>query len=226
MQFILANSWADGVASLSDRLNDELASDKKVLWLVSGGSNIPASVEIMSSVPWEQSLKLSIMLNDERFGPPGHTDSNWTQLFEAGFEPKQSKMLPILQANMSYDETLRNFAQQTEQAFAENNIVISQIGMGADSHVAGILPDSPAAQEQSALVAGFESSPYTRLTLTFPALKKVDVAYVMVFGESKRLALDKLRDTEAPLAEQPAQILKQLPEVYIYSDQVGDGRER
>lgn len=221
MQFILANDWSDGIASLSARLNQELSEGKKVLWLLSGGSNIPASVEIMNNLPGELTGNLSIMLNDERFGPVGHADSNWEQLFQAGLDPKQARMLPVLQIDMDLQQTIDHYAQQAEQAFANHDIVISQIGMGADGHIIGILPGSPAAAEETRWASGYDSPPYVRLTLTFPAMRQINVGYVMAFGEAKSQAVQNLKQ-ELPLNEQPAQILKQLPEVYFYSDQVGE----
>lgn len=219
MQFILANDWSDGTASLSARLNKELSEGKKVLWLLSGGSNIPASVEIMSSLPGELTGNLTIMLNDERFGRVGHPDSNWEQLFQTGFDPKQAHMLPVLQIDMNLEQTIEHYAQQAEQAFGGSDIVISQIGMGADGHIIGILPGSPAAAEETAWAAGYDSPPYIRLTLTFPAMRQINVGYVMAFGDAKRQAVQDLKQ-DLPLNQQPAQILKQLPEVYFYSDQV------
>lgn len=222
MHFILTNDWTEGKTALTNRLVTELTADKKVLWLVSGGSNIPASIDIMKSIPSDLSHNLNIMLNDERYGPVGHPASNWNQLFEAGFDPKQAHMLPVLQPDAGFDESLSHYAAITEQALAENTIVISQIGMGADAHVAGILPGSPAAEEETALVSGYESHPFTRLTLTFPALRQIDVAYVFAYGDAKKPALEKLKTSDQPLSEVPALILKEIPEVYIYNDQIGD----
>jgi hypothetical protein len=47
-------------------------------------------------------------------------------------------------------------------------------------------------------------------------------AYVFAFGDAKREALQQLRDESLSLDDQPAQIIKQLPEAYVYSDQLSD----
>jgi 6-phosphogluconolactonase/glucosamine-6-phosphate isomerase/deaminase len=54
--------------------------------------------------------------------------------------------------------------------------------------------------------------------LTPAALKKVSTAYVFAFGDSKKEALKSLRDQDLPIDKQPAQILKSLPEAYLYTD--------
>ena len=46
-------------------------------------------------------------------------------------------------------------------------------------------------------------------------------AYVFAFGADKKPALENLL-TNIDLIVQPAQILKSLPEAYVYNDQVGD----
>jgi 6-phosphogluconolactonase/glucosamine-6-phosphate isomerase/deaminase len=54
--------------------------------------------------------------------------------------------------------------------------------------------------------------------LTFPALRHITAAYAFAFGNTKQQALSTLKDRSVPPREQPAQILKQLPEAYVYSD--------
>jgi 6-phosphogluconolactonase/glucosamine-6-phosphate isomerase/deaminase len=90
MKFIRTEGWDEAIADFTDRLLAELSAGKKVLWLTSGGSNIKASVEIMSKVPEPLTANLSVMPSDERFGPPGHADSNWQKLLAAGFDGKQA----------------------------------------------------------------------------------------------------------------------------------------
>ena len=222
MQFILTTGWEDGIASLAERLVHELAAGKRVLWLVCGGSNIPASVEVMGSISPELSRGLAVTLTDERYGEVGHQDSNWAQLMQAGFTPNNAIMLPVLQPGLSLDQTVSRYAQMIETGLESADCVIAQIGMGEDGHVAGILPGSAAASEKNALAFGYQGDPFTRLTLTFPALQKINAAYVFAFGDNKKTALKNLAQKKLALAKQPAQVLKQLPEAYVYNDQVGE----
>jgi 6-phosphogluconolactonase/glucosamine-6-phosphate isomerase/deaminase len=223
MKYIRTAGWDDGVADLTERLVRELASGKRVLWLVSGGSNIPVSVQIMDNIPAELRAKLSVMLADERFGEVDHAESNWAQLLQAGFATEKVTALPVLQAGLDFEQTLARYIDSTQQAFADNEVVIAQLGIGDDGHIAGILPGSPAIAETKALVSGYQSTPFQRLTLTFPALRQVSVAYAFAFGNTKHQALTNLQTRSIPPRKQPAQILKQLSEAYVYSDQFEDG---
>jgi 6-phosphogluconolactonase/glucosamine-6-phosphate isomerase/deaminase len=221
MKYILTAAWDDGVADLTERLVRELAGGKRVLWLTSGGSNIPSSVQIMDNISSGQSKNLSVSLADERFGEPGHNESNWTKLLQAGFKGKHATLLPVLEAGLTFEQTIEKYNQLIEKAFKDNDVIIAQLGVGPDGHVTGILPNSPATTAKT-LVAGYENPPFKRMTLTFPGLRRVTAAYVFAFGKPKQQALVSLRDKALPLKQQPAQILNELPEAYMYSDQVGE----
>jgi len=221
MKIIHSEGFEEGIADLTQRLTNELKLGRKVLWLTSGGSNIPPAVKIMDVIPEDLSRGLTVMPNDERYGEPGHQDSNWQQLLDAGFKPKAAKTLPVLQAGLSFEDTAKAFETTAHQAFKDKDVVISQLGMGPDGHVSGILPDSPAALETKAWVTAYEHPPLRRISLTFPALRQVTAIYLFAFGDEKLPALQALRDKDLPLAEQPAQILKELPEAYLYTDQLG-----
>lgn len=222
MKYVLTTGWDDGVADLAKRLVRELSSGKRVLWLVSGGSNIPASVKVMMNMPESLSKNLSISLIDERWGPPGHKDSNWQQLLQAGFDGKQASLLPVLRPGVGFQQAIKYYDDLIRRALADNDTAIGQLGIGPDGHIAGILPGSPAASENKALAVGYEAPPLKRLTLTFPALRRLDATYVLAFGGSKRQALESLLSEKHGLDEQPSQILKEVAEAYVYNDQVGE----
>jgi 6-phosphogluconolactonase len=209
----------EGAAPLQNRLVSELEAGKNVVWIVTGGSSIPLSVTVMRNIPDDLTKRLSIYWTDERYGDIGHPDSNALLLEQAGFDPKQARMVNVLAKDLNLEETSEQYALSVAAAFEAADIVIALIGMGPDGHVCGILPGSPAV-ESDKLVVGYVTETFTRITLTPKALKMyVDAAYVFAFGEAKKEALANLL-VKKPLSEQPAQILKQLPEAYVYNDQI------
>jgi 6-phosphogluconolactonase/glucosamine-6-phosphate isomerase/deaminase len=221
MQFIRTDDWQSGIIDLSKRLQRELETGHQVLWLTTGGSNIAACVSIMRQLDSDSTSRLTIMLSDERYGPVGHPDSNAAALDLAGFAPMQANVIPILVAGLDLAATRENYQAAALAAFQKAEIVIGQFGIGSDGHIAGILPNSPATDTVD-FVAAYEGPDFTRLTLTAHALKRLAVAYAFVFGDSKAEALERLHDLSLPYREQPAQLLKELPEAYIYNDQIGD----
>lgn len=221
MECIKTAGWQRGIKDLSARLTTELKTGKKVLWFIGGGSNIEASVKIMANLPDELTKQLAIFLTDERYGDVDHIHSNSKQLFDTGFQPKDAIFLPMLQPGFTMEETQERYAQALERAVDHADIVIAQSGIGPDGHIAGILPHSPAVKA-TGWITGYQAPNYTRVTMTFDALRHIDAAYYMAFGDDKKEALTRLRDEALSLDDQPAQILKELPEAYVYNDQIGE----
>ncbi len=222
MKCIRIDSSSDVKAPLAVRLLRELESEdvKRVLWIVAGGSNIAMTVEVMQQLPDELTPKLAIALSDERFGPVGHPDSNLQQLFNAGFQPKQASVIPVLTPGLPLKETCERYSSAMQAAFGAADVTIAQLGIGSDGHIAGVLPGTAGVNSKE-LVVGYETETYTRITLTLKALKKVTAAFAFAFGADKHETLEKLCNKDLPLAKQPAQILQRIHESYVYNDQVG-----
>lgn len=220
MRFIKIGSMDDGRSPLRDRLLHELNAGKDVLWLIPGGSNIPLSAAIMGEIPDDMTARLTLLLTDERYGEVDHPDSNQRQLREAGFDMKQARFLSVLDGS-SLEDTVHRYGQNFQKAASAADIIIGQFGMGADGHIAGCLPGSPAVASGD-FTAGYAAGQYTRITLTPKAISQITSAYLFAFGAEKLPALEKLHTRDAAIDEQPAQIIKQLPEAFVYNDQIGD----
>lgn len=209
---------------MASRIISALNGSRKVLWLICGGSNIAGASDAMSMIRDEvlphMLPNLTVGQTDERYGPVGHADSNWQQMKDNGFGFDDIKTLPILE-DKPLAETVADYASKIGHAISatrENGgLIIAQFGMGADGHIAGMLPRSQAVNDTK-LVSGYEGKPFTRISLTPTALRMIQVAYAFVFGATKARAVTDLRDKALPLEEEPAQILKQIPEASLASD--------
>lgn len=221
MKFIKSKDWHPAINVIQARLTLELSQGRKVLWLLSGGSNVHASVTIMQSLAAENTVNLTMLLADERYGVVAHEESNATKLFAAGFDPKLGTLLSVLTPNTSFAATRDHFDILARQAFKEADIIIGQFGIGADGHIAGILPHSAAVTSPD-FVCAYAAEPFQRLTLTHHALKRVIVAYVLAYGIDKHEALDLLSKKMVPYSEQPSQFIKELPEAYVFNDYIGE----
>jgi 6-phosphogluconolactonase/glucosamine-6-phosphate isomerase/deaminase len=220
MQFLRENKGAV-VQAIAARICDELFTGKRVLWLVSGGSNIEIEATVMQKLRNHCTDRLSglaILPMDERYGAPGHADSNTEALRQAGFDPGVATWVDVLMHNVSFEQTIDFYNEVTAAAIANAGVIVGQFGLGADAHVAGILPGSPATDDTTKTAVGYKWSDYTRLTLTPHALKEVDVAYVPAYGAGKKTALQRLRDNKELLKELPAKLLYDIPEVCVYNE--------
>ncbi len=208
--------------ALGQRLRSELAAGRRVLWLVSGGSNIGPSVSIMKSLSGELSRNLTVIPCDERYGQPGHVDSNWQQLLDGGFDGKQATLLPALKEGLDFNQNTSFYNDLMAKATSSADVIIVQLGMGSDGHVSGILPKTPACRETVESIVNYEAPPLRRMTSTFHNLRQASAIYLLAYGEGKADQLRRLKAEDVPLDEQPAQILKEISEAYVYNDQVED----
>ncbi len=224
MEFIKTPDSTAGKQAVLARLQAELHSGKHVLWLLCGGSGVADEASILKNLlASTDASRLHVMLMDERFGPVGHSDSNWQQLQDAGCDFKAQQATPVLtQTDQTLDETVAAYAANVAKAMDKADAIIGYFGMGADGHTAGILPHTPAALEETQLAVGYESPPFIRITMTHPALVRVTAAYVFAFGQAKTEALHRLKANTEAFEALPAKLLRELPEAYVYNDVVGD----
>lgn len=225
MQVIKSPNQEDGIEDLSSRLNQSLNEGKRILWLISGGSNINAACEIMRRVPDNHSDQLIISLIDERYGEPGHQDSNFQQLLIAGFNKKRAQLVPVLYKGLSLEDTASKYEEFLADATNNVDTSIGLLGIGDDCHIAGILPNSNAATEKESLVAAYNGGQYQRITTTFQLLEKLTICYAFAFGDNKNQALTEVIEGKHSIVEKPALILRELNESYLYSDQVGNTKD-
>jgi 6-phosphogluconolactonase/glucosamine-6-phosphate isomerase/deaminase len=222
MQFLREDQKA-AVRTIAARICDELFAGKRVLWLTSGGSNVNAEVIIMQALRTHCADKLdglAILPMDERYGAPGHENSNTEALRHAGFDPGAATWVDVLMHDVSFEQTVSFYNEIAATALSKAGVVIGQFGLGSDAHVAGVLPGSPAVNADETTVAGYEWEDYVRMTLTPTALKQVDTAYVLAYGEGKKDALERLRANIESLSELPAKLLYDIPEIYVYNDAI------
>ena len=198
----------------------QLELGKRVLFFVTGGSSIAVGVkiaELLCAYPKQDLIKnLTITLTDERYGPLGHKDSNWQQLLEKGFNLLGAKLIPILNGE-SRDDTVKNFNEILHQEFRVAEYKIGLFGIGADGHTAGILPESEAVNSAD-LAYGYDTPTFSRITLTPEAIEKLDEAVVWVQGENKWSVLEDLEKNDINITKQPAQILKRVSLLTIFTD--------
>jgi len=201
---------------LANSIITQLNLNKKVLWFATGGSSIKVASIASKKIAEVTHNKLTIMLTDERYGEPTHPDSNWQQLLTTGFNLPQAKLIPILTGE-NRDTTVKKFNENLKKEFANADYKIGLFGVGGDGHTAGILPNSPAVNYPD-LAFGYDSEKFERITMTKNAIAMLDEAVVFMQGENKWPVIKDLKEKDLPFKIQPAQILKQVPLLTIFTD--------
>lgn len=219
MQFVRYNSILQVSNLLATFLQNQLAQQKQVLWLVAGGSCIPVATSAAQQLS-AKTNNLHITITDERFGKAKHPDSNWRQLLQNGFTVPNAQFYPVITTS-DVSSSTSNYANTLTKLFHMCPVRIGLFGIGTDGHTAGILPNSQATKQSNKLATWFDTPPYTRITTTSAAIKQLTHAFVFTQGKEKWPVLDQLED-DLPIAIQPAQILKKVPYLTIYNDYKGD----
>lgn len=191
------------------------------LWLVSGGSCIEPEVNILKQLTDDEIAAMTVMLADERYGPAGHADSNFTKLMAAGFVRPGLRFENLLKRGMPFAQTTAQYNTTLKNAFAESDTIIATLGIGEDGHTAGILPRSAAAADNNSAVVGYRAADFDRLTAGFSTLRHIDEAFVFAYGEAKRPPLLALQAQAAGTEDFPSMVLHDLHQVTIYNDSIG-----
>jgi 6-phosphogluconolactonase/glucosamine-6-phosphate isomerase/deaminase len=199
---------------LRESLEKHLKNKQKTLFFIPGGSALSLIPPVLETLSPELFSFLSLTLTDERYGEVNHKDSNWQQFLEK--TPKlPQECFPVLQGKNKEDteNDFEMFLKNTSSHFEKR---IGLFGMGADGHIAGILPESKAVDSQN-LCVSYKGGDFYRITLTFKAFSLFDEIFLFAKGENKWPMIENLKK-DIPLPKMPAQIIKTLPMVTVFSD--------
>jgi len=216
---IITQPNADAVAKyLAELIDAKLAAGQKVLWLVPGGSAIKIAAKT-SQMLHQPLNNLTVTLTDERYGRVGHKDSNWPQLQAAGFHLQGATLQPVL-LGKNLDQTAKGYSQMLQTDIKNADYSLALAGMGPDGHIFGIKPGSPSVDTKD-IVVGYNWEDYVRVTPTAEFIKQLDEVVLYAVGQEKWPQFEALKKDLDP-SEQPAQLLKQIKKVIIFSDYKGD----
>jgi 6-phosphogluconolactonase/glucosamine-6-phosphate isomerase/deaminase len=202
----------------------------KFLFLTSGGS----CLELLEHLdPKNFGSHATIAVLDERY-TTNPLQSNFAKLELTPFYKKV-----IENGSQSIDTKVRE--HESMQALAErfenelrawvektHGTIIATVGVGTDSHTAGILPYP---EDPSFFDATFNSTNWVasydagnknpeplRVTTTIPFFKLITHPVLFVTGESKRNALAKLLSENGSLAESPCRAWREIPTAHLFTD--------
>jgi len=217
MNYIYTDKPIEQAANyIADTLTKHLLLGERVLWLLSGGSSIPIAVEASIRLLDHDLSNLYVSLTDERYGPIGHKDENWQQLLSDGLSlPGATLYRPLI--NQDIKTTTIEFNNWLEVQLDKADFKLGIFGLGADGHTAGIKPHSQAVATTE-LSASLVGEDFERVTISFNTIKMLDEAVIQASGADKRDIVHDLLYGNFPLDDQPAQILKTIPNTTIYTN--------
>jgi 6-phosphogluconolactonase/glucosamine-6-phosphate isomerase/deaminase len=204
---------------ITEAIQDQLDQNKKVLWLLSGGSAIDVAVSVGHKLAGHIRAKdLTVSLIDERFGKVGHKNSNWQQLKKAGFPHESFQSLFVL-TGKSQDQTAENYASRLKKVLKACDYTLGLYGMGTDGHTSGMLPKRTNAEfalfKGSRLVVYYKGADYQRITTTSALITQLDLVVLFACGSAKRPIIENLYK-DLPDYVQPVQLLKQAKDLVVF----------
>lgn len=203
-------------AYLADVIGEHLDAGERVLWLVSGGSGVHVGLRAAELLIGRALNGLSVTLTDERYVPLGDSDENWQQLLDGGFTlPGTELYRPLTGADRAV--ATQAFGVWLDERLTVADYRIGLFGIGTDGHTAGIKPSSPAITA-TGVTTDFTGEDFERVTMTFPAIERLDEVVLQAFGDEKSRVLEQLLHEDLPLDEQPAQVLKRVPRCTLFTD--------
>ena len=228
IQQLTANPVEEAALFLTAALVAQLKGNKRVLFLVSGGSALHVYQKMGQLWPKDVDLSgLKLGLVDERFVPMGDKDSNEQQLREAGvvkwFEEQGATFFGVLHSlkKKSGQELALQANEKYFQVLSETDVSIISLGMGDDGHTAGILPmqSGPGFMQMfngEELVTFYEvqeqdsANPFRqRITITLPMIREADLVMLYATGEKKRAALAELLQEKLLNPKFPVSVLQE-----------------
>jgi 6-phosphogluconolactonase len=158
-----------------------------------------AAVPLGPTIDWPL---VDVYLGDERVVPADDPDANQRLVRQSllnrvgkvgSFTPMPTEGPP--------DECVAAYQKVMAGLLAGPGIDLIHLGVGGDGHTASLFPGAPTLDAGPAeLVAATTDpngrNPHPRMTLTLPAINAARCAVFTVTGESKRSAVDQLRQGE------------------------------
>lgn len=206
----------DEASFVAEIIIKKLSEGKKVLFFLTGGSSVAVGVEVAKLIKDKSLGNLTVMMTDERYGPLGHSDSNWYQHIQKGFDLPGATIIPILTGE-DIEKTTEQFNISLSSELGKDQYKIGLFGVGKDGHTAGNLPESVAVNSKD-FASYYDTPAFSRITMTPLAIQKLDEAVVWMQGEEKWPVVKDLIEKEIEITKQPAQILKKIPLLTIFTD--------
>lgn len=164
-----------------------------------------------SRFPW---ARMQFFLGDDRFLPHDHEDSNFGMMHRLLFSrvPVPAENLHPMPGVGTAEDAARSYETRLKQFYGADTFEadrplfdVNLLGLGSDGHTASLFPGQPVLKEQTAWVATCvpPAAPYTRITLTYPAIHASRHVVFLVEGAGKKEAVAKVRAQDPPARPAP-----------------------
>lgn len=181
---------------LSARINACVEEKQSCHVALPGGATPARCLRLLSArkLPWHG---VHWYLGDERCFPVGHqerNDSMITQQLWSRIQMPDENRHPI-PAELGPDMAAAKYSALINRI---DRLDIAVLGMGEDGHTASLFPGNPALDDRRAVVPVYHAPkpPAERVSLSLATFQSAVLRVVMVTGQNKREALNRVRRGE------------------------------
>lgn len=180
---------------------------------IPGGSALAVLKHVHSYLPQGAWSRVHLTWVDERCVPVSDPASNRGALHELGLPPPGLELPLWTDADGNANAALERFSPAFARQFA-GGLDVALLGLGEDGHVASLFPAHPALRAEGAavFVADSPKPPRLRMSLTLGVLRATPLAIMLVAGQGKRAALQRVIQREEGLPT------SSLPHLVIVTD--------
>jgi 6-phosphogluconolactonase/glucosamine-6-phosphate isomerase/deaminase len=208
-----SKSAAEAVAR---EIKKHLLIGERVLWLLSGGSGTAVAIGVSKKLTNLDLSNLFVSLTDERYGDLGHQDENWQHLLDDGFKLDKANLYRLINGQ-PIEQTVAKFNEWLTSQLARADFKIGIFGLGTDGHTAGIKPRSIATKSDD-LAVSYKADDFDRVTISFATILQLNTAIIQASGIEKLPIINSLINNTISYIDQPAQILKFIPNATLYTN--------
>jgi len=219
MEIVDASTDQIFVTAVARRLVQELDAGRRVVWLIAADDNLSSIVTVMNLLHTTDLSNLVIMQANELAGEGPKVASYWLNLQHIGFNPAPAIAVPVLRAGVDprNDRAIADSYRHLLQGYIETaDMTIGMFTLSDSGSIAGLAPDTPSVDPDAREFVSYEKDGVNYFTVSANFIRKLRGVYVHAIGPNKVPQLERLKE-DHDVNENPAQILKRCPEVYIYS---------
>lgn len=181
-------------AVVADAMQRRIAEEGRCAIALSGGSTPAPMFRRLAAAEIDWSV-VDVFQVDERVAPAGHPDRNLTLIQRdlCGHIPDGDglRLHPMDVTTHRLDAAAVAYAEILEHVCGRPPVIdVAHLGLGADGHIASLVPDDPVLDVRdrwAALTRSYRG--YVRMTLTYPVLDDARLVVLLVEGEDKAEAL-------------------------------------
>lgn len=201
--------------------------------VLTGGGIGTAVLQALNESPNRDAIdwhRVHVWWGDERYLPTGDPERNETSaraalLDHVDLDPELVHPIPGPDATRNAEDAAEDYARALAEVAGSSRQIpdfdIVLLGLGPDTHVASLFPESPAVHEHELMVVAVHGSPKpppTRVTLTLPAINAARQAWLLASGREKSEAVRLLVDAAAGPLQVPAAGVRAQSRTVLFVD--------